>query len=154
MLSVFVFLAALILIVQALIGLGFLVSSIREREIVFARNRYLEPGSERYREFYCEHPEWEEIDARRREKGGPLAAFGVIDRPHQGPNRAAVMASGLFTMQLATPDRVKLQPRGPSLDLSPEEVNGSLRWKLDETTCFDYWGKVGTDCNVCMRVCP
>jgi hypothetical protein len=21
-------------------------------------------------------------------------------------------------------------------------------------TCFDYWGKVGTDCNVCMRVCP
>jgi len=21
-------------------------------------------------------------------------------------------------------------------------------------TCFGYWGKVGTDCNVCMRVCP
>jgi reductive dehalogenase len=36
----------------------------------------------------------------------------------------------------------------------PEEVNGSLRWKLNEMTCFDYWGKVGTDCNVCMRVCP
>jgi reductive dehalogenase len=34
------------------------------------------------------------------------------------------------------------------------EANGSLRWKLDEITCFDYWGKVGTDCNVCMRVCP
>jgi reductive dehalogenase len=36
----------------------------------------------------------------------------------------------------------------------PEKVNGSLRWKLNEMTCFDYWGKVGTDCNVCMRVCP
>jgi hypothetical protein len=36
----------------------------------------------------------------------------------------------------------------------PEEVNSSLRWKLNEMTCFDYWGKVGTDCNVCMRVCP
>jgi len=36
----------------------------------------------------------------------------------------------------------------------PEEVNGSLRWKLNEMTCFGYWGKVGTDCNVCMRVCP
>ena len=36
----------------------------------------------------------------------------------------------------------------------PQEVNGSLRWKLNEMTCFEYWGKVGTDCNVCMRVCP
>jgi reductive dehalogenase len=34
------------------------------------------------------------------------------------------------------------------------EVNGSLRWKLNEETCFEYWGKVGTDCNICMRVCP
>ncbi|MBN1102429.1 MAG: reductive dehalogenase [Deltaproteobacteria bacterium] len=33
-------------------------------------------------------------------------------------------------------------------------VNGTLRWKLNEETCFEYWGKVGTDCNVCMRVCP
>lgn len=33
-------------------------------------------------------------------------------------------------------------------------VNGTLRWKLNAETCFDYWGKVGTDCNVCMRVCP
>ncbi len=36
----------------------------------------------------------------------------------------------------------------------PAEVNGTLRWKLNAETCFDYWGKVGTDCNVCMRVCP
>lgn len=35
-----------------------------------------------------------------------------------------------------------------------EEVNGTLRWKLNEQTCFAYWGKIGTDCNICMRVCP
>jgi epoxyqueuosine reductase QueG len=35
-----------------------------------------------------------------------------------------------------------------------QEVNGILRWKLNAETCFDYWGKIGTDCNVCMRVCP
>ena len=35
-----------------------------------------------------------------------------------------------------------------------KEVNGTLRWKLNAETCFDYWGKVGTDCNVCMKVCP
>ena len=34
------------------------------------------------------------------------------------------------------------------------EVNGTLRWKLNAETCFDYWGKVGTDCNICMRICP
>ncbi len=34
------------------------------------------------------------------------------------------------------------------------EVNGTVRWKLNAETCFGYWGKVGTDCNVCMRVCP
>jgi len=33
-------------------------------------------------------------------------------------------------------------------------VNGLLRWKLNDETCFEYWAKVGTDCNICMRVCP
>jgi reductive dehalogenase len=33
-------------------------------------------------------------------------------------------------------------------------VNGTVRWKLNAETCFDYWGKIGTDCNICMRVCP
>ena len=25
---------------------------------------------------------------------------------------------------------------------------------LDEQSCFEYWGRVGTGCNICMRVCP
>jgi reductive dehalogenase len=33
-------------------------------------------------------------------------------------------------------------------------VNGIRRWKLNAETCFAYWGKVGTGCNICMRVCP
>jgi len=32
--------------------------------------------------------------------------------------------------------------------------NGLLRWKLNDETCHDYWGKVGTDCGICMAVCP
>jgi reductive dehalogenase len=35
-----------------------------------------------------------------------------------------------------------------------QEINGTLRWKLHDETCFDYWGNIGTDCNICMRVCP
>jgi len=33
-------------------------------------------------------------------------------------------------------------------------VNGSLRWKIDDQACFGYWGRTGTDCSICMRVCP
>ena len=33
-------------------------------------------------------------------------------------------------------------------------VNGSQRWKLKEESCHDYWGKAGTDCAVCMAICP
>lgn len=40
------------------------------------------------------------------------------------------------------------------VDNDPKEFNGTLRWKLNADTCFDYWGKIGTDCCVCMKVCP
>ncbi len=40
------------------------------------------------------------------------------------------------------------------VEAEPTVVNGTRRWKLNAETCFDFWGKVGTDCDVCMRVCP
>jgi reductive dehalogenase len=40
------------------------------------------------------------------------------------------------------------------VDTDQTVVNGIVRWKLNADTCFDYWGKVGTDCDICMRVCP
>lgn len=33
-------------------------------------------------------------------------------------------------------------------------VNGIERWKLNAETCFEFWGKVGTDCSICMGICP
>jgi len=32
--------------------------------------------------------------------------------------------------------------------------NGALKWKLNADTCFDFWSKVGTDCCICMAICP
>lgn len=32
--------------------------------------------------------------------------------------------------------------------------NGLLRWKLDEEKCYAYWHVNGTDCGICMAVCP
>lgn len=32
--------------------------------------------------------------------------------------------------------------------------NGANKWKLNEETCYEYWGKAGTDCAICMAICP
>ena len=40
------------------------------------------------------------------------------------------------------------------MDDDPKESDGSLRWRLNADTCYDYWHKVGTDCCICMKVCP
>ena len=109
---------------------GLIVGDVKkwdEREMVFARNAYLQPDSEQYREFYGEHPEWEELDARRRESGGSLGVIGAIDKPHEGPSRAALMASGLFVMQLSAPEKLKLQAMGPRLDLAPAEASERVK---------------------------
>jgi len=34
------------------------------------------------------------------------------------------------------------------------ECRGVKKWKLDEESCYDYWSRVGTDCAVCMAICP
>jgi len=35
-----------------------------------------------------------------------------------------------------------------------KEENGSLRWILNREECYRYWRKAGTDCAVCISVCP
>ncbi len=75
---------------------GLIVGEVKrqdERTHVFARNRSLRPGSEQYEAFYKQYPEYEEYDKRRRQLGGPLGHPGVIDKPHEGPNVAATLAS-------------------------------------------------------------
>ncbi|MBW2090946.1 MAG: reductive dehalogenase [Deltaproteobacteria bacterium] len=107
------------------------VNRYDEREIVFSRNRYLEPGTNEYKAFYEKHPELEEIDARRRENGGPLGEFGRIDRPHEEPNLAAVIASSLHVMSLSGPERVNplagLNWRDRDHCMDPEEASERVK---------------------------
>ena len=35
-----------------------------------------------------------------------------------------------------------------------EEIDGSLRWRIDQEVCYRYWCVTGTDCARCMAVCP
>jgi ferredoxin len=42
-----------------------------------------------------------------------------------------------------------------SLPLGPrQEIDGTLRWKLNPNTCFRYWNVIGVDCSRCVVVCP
>jgi reductive dehalogenase len=45
----------------------------------------------------------------------------------------------------------------PSKSIPSEDKtvnNGTSRWKLSAESCHDYWGKIGTDCCICMAICP
>jgi reductive dehalogenase len=35
-----------------------------------------------------------------------------------------------------------------------KEINGVLRWQINQEACFTYWTKAGTDCGRCISVCP
>lgn len=37
---------------------------------------------------------------------------------------------------------------------SPSTLRGVRKWSADCEKCFGYWTKLGTDCAICMRVCP
>ena len=35
-----------------------------------------------------------------------------------------------------------------------KEIDGALRWRINPESCFMYWNVIGTDCGICMTVCP
>jgi epoxyqueuosine reductase QueG len=34
------------------------------------------------------------------------------------------------------------------------ECNGVMKWPLERESCLRYWRFLGTDCGLCMKVCP
>ena len=35
-----------------------------------------------------------------------------------------------------------------------EEIDGALRWRINQDTCYRYWCVTGTDCARCVALCP
>jgi reductive dehalogenase len=93
-----------------------------ERDTVFARNRTLRPGSEEYKTYYEMRPEFENSDAARREKGGPLGHPGAIDRPHDRTNVAATLASLSIPLHLSQPEKFN-PPAHPAFKGQRVELN-------------------------------
>lgn len=113
---------------------GYIVSKVEktdEREIVFARVRSLQPGSEQYETFYNKFPQFKEVDDERRAMGGLMGRLGAIDRPDAGPNMAATAATAFIPAVLSAPEIVKPQPQfmfmGEGNTLSPEEATKRVK---------------------------
>jgi len=113
---------------------GLMIGSVKrydERDIVFARNRTLSPGTEQYKAYYKLHPEYEQYDAARRKRGGPLGKPGSIDKPKDRPNVAATMASLSIPLHLSTPE--KFHPSAhpefnqQRVELSPESASARIK---------------------------
>jgi reductive dehalogenase len=45
-------------------------------------------------------------------------------------------------------------PSGSIPQGGKEYVRGVEKWQLEMETCFKYWRIIGTDCGLCMKVCP
>ena len=85
---------------------------------------------------------------------GPRVRLGVVttempllpDAPGDDPS---VLDFCTVCSKCATTCPVGAIPSGPR-----SEIDGALRWRIDDATCYRYWCRVGTDCGACMRVCP
>jgi reductive dehalogenase len=98
---------------------------------------------------------------------GELGRFGYLITDPFGPR---VRLAAVTTSLPLTPDQpmdlgvqkfcarcLKCAETCPSRSIPDGRktvYNGVEKWKLDEESCFGYWAKVGTDCNICMAICP
>ena len=99
---------------------------------------------------------------------GEIGRMGLLMTPELGPRvRIAVVT----TSAPLEPDRRDEQPSVidfckhckkcaivcPSHAISlndRREINGVLRWQINQQACFAYWTRTGTDCGRCVSVCP
>jgi reductive dehalogenase len=99
---------------------------------------------------------------------GEIGRMGILMTPDLGPRvRLGVVTTDLPLIPDApTDDRSvvdfctvckKCAENCPSQSISVDDrtrIDGGWRWAIDPDTCFRYWNAVGTDCGVCMTVCP
>ena len=99
---------------------------------------------------------------------GEIGRNSILITPKKGPRvRLGIVTTDLpLTTDTYKPNHAvldfckickKCATNCPSRSISLHnriEVDGALQWKIDPITCFDYWNTVGTDCGLCMSVCP
>ena len=108
---------------------GYVVRDVQrfdERDIVFARNRSLPPGSEVYKRYYQMHPEREQRDAKRRAAGGPLGKLGSIDGGHR-PNVAMLKGTFHLPPSVGRKENVEPPPEPSAFPVDPKEATERIK---------------------------
>jgi reductive dehalogenase len=99
---------------------------------------------------------------------GEIGRMSLLMTPRQGPRvRIGVVTTDLeLQVEEREPDMSlidfcmickKCAENCPSKSISfddRQEVDGVLRWRINPESCFTYWNVIGTDCGICMTVCP
>lgn len=91
---------------------------------------------------------------------GPRARFSKVftDMPlaHDVPQQSGVRAFCDICTKCADACPPKALPYGPPTADVPNQstISGVKKWSADCEKCFGYWAAIGSDCAICMRVCP
>jgi reductive dehalogenase len=99
---------------------------------------------------------------------GEIGRMGILITPHLGPRvRLGVVTTELPLIPDVRNDDssvldfcricIKCAENCPSRAIPTgdrAEIEGALRWRIDADQCFRYWNTIGTDCGICMSVCP
>jgi len=84
---------------------------------------------------------------------GPRARFTVVTTDMPLPQDAPIV----FGVQHFCHICKKCSENCPSRSIDEGDRgvhNGSQRWVSEQDSCYHYWRKVGTDCCICVKVCP
>jgi len=98
---------------------------------------------------------------------GELGRLGLLITPEFGPRiRLSVVTTNLplvydrpivFGVQDFCSFCKKCAENCPSSSISTDEKNiyrGVEKWQTNQDTCYRFWRTQGTDCSICVKVCP
>lgn len=98
---------------------------------------------------------------------GELGRLGLIVTPEHGPRVRLAAVTTDIPLEEDSPIDIGVQhfctickkcaDNCPSRSIEKEgkkEVNGVTKWQSNMESCFQYWKKTGTDCGLCIAVCP
>jgi ferredoxin len=98
---------------------------------------------------------------------GELGRLGLIMTPNHGPRvRLSVVTTDLeliedrpvnFGVQHFCKICKKCADNCPSSSIDFGEkkiIRGTVKWQSNMETCYKFWRNAGTDCAICMAVCP
>ncbi|MCK5146715.1 reductive dehalogenase [bacterium] len=98
---------------------------------------------------------------------GELSRMGLVVTPEYGARiRFAVITTDLPLIhdkacQFGVQDFCEICkkcatncPSGAVEKGDKKVVRGVLKWQSNQEKCFSYWNRVGSDCSICIKVCP